>query len=225
MARVAIIDDHALLAESLAGALNRGGHDATVIDLTDPDRIVLACREADCDLVLVDLHLGDRGSAQPTVRALVEAGREVVVLTGVTDPIELAEVLEAGARGVIGKSVDLDVLLAEVEGALNGGPIAPPASERARWEAELAASRLEQKNQRADFDRLTPREQAVLARLMTGMAAAEIADVEYVSIETVRSQIKAIRQKLGVPSQLAAVTRANHAGWIPPRPTDRCRPE
>jgi len=63
------------------------------------------------------------------------------------------------------------------------------------------------------FDFLTVREQVVLAELMEGHRAVEIANTAFVSISTVRSQIKAIRNKLGVNSQLAAVAMARRAGW------------
>ena len=48
---------------------------------------------------------------------------------------------------------------------------------------------------------------------MEGHCAEEIANAAFVSISTVRSQIKAILQKLGVNSQLAAVALARRAGW------------
>ena len=63
------------------------------------------------------------------------------------------------------------------------------------------------------FAILTEREQVVLAELMEGHCAEEIANAAFVSISTVRSQIKAILQKLGVNSQLAAVALARRAGW------------
>ena len=67
---------------------------------------------------------------------------------------------------------------------------------------------------------LTEREKVVLAELMEGHNAEEIAKAGYVSISTVRSQIKAILQKLGMNSQLAAVAIARRTGWSldsPPR--------
>ena len=48
---------------------------------------------------------------------------------------------------------------------------------------------------------------------MEGHCAEEIAQAAFVSISTVRSQIKAILQKLGVSSQLAAVALARRADW------------
>ena len=63
------------------------------------------------------------------------------------------------------------------------------------------------------LDWLTDRERVVLSHLMDGLTAQEIADAEYVSICTVRSQITSILMKLGVRNQLAAVAYAHRACW------------
>ena len=62
---------------------------------------------------------------------------------------------------------------------------------------------------------------------MEGHCAEDIAKAAFVSISTVRSQIKAILLKLGVNSQLAAVAMARRAGWSlelrpvsPPKPSN-----
>ena len=57
------------------------------------------------------------------------------------------------------------------------------------------------------------RECEVLAALIDGLSAEEIAETQYVALTTVRSQIRAVLQKLGVRSQLAAVAQANRVGW------------
>ena len=55
----------------------------------------------------------------------------------------------------------------------------------------------------------------MLAALVDGLSAEEIAETQYVALTTVRSQIRAVLQKLGVRSQLAAVAHANRVGWKP----------
>ena len=84
-----------------------------------------------------------------------------------------------------------------------------------RYFATLALTPVDERRQeRLElFDALTEREQVVLAELIEGHCAEDIAKAAFVSISTVRSQIKAILQKLGVSSQLAAVAMARRAGW------------
>ncbi len=82
-------------------------------------------------------------------------------------------------------------------------------------------------SQLLEFDRLTRREQEVLSALMRGAKARDICVQSYVSMPTVRSQIRSILMKLGVTSQLAAVALAYQSGWSGRRgrePDDVLRP-
>jgi len=69
---------------------------------------------------------------------------------------------------------------------------------------------------RARARALTPREREVLMLLYDGATIANIAALLQISPSTVRSQVKAVRQKLGVTSQLAAV--AAYGSLIRPDP-------
>ncbi len=91
-----------------------------------------------------------------------------------------------------------------------------PLIGRATCDAMVDELRIERAGQRralSPFERLTLRERRVLAALREGMSTEEIADQHYVALTTVRSQIRAVLQKLGVRSQLAAVAHANRVGW------------
>jgi DNA-binding NarL/FixJ family response regulator len=79
-------------------------------------------------------------------------------------------------------------------------------------------------SRRERFAGLTERERFVLAELIEGHCAEEIANAGFVSISTVRSQIKSILQKLGVSSQLAAVALARRAEWSFEQPSIKRRP-
>ena len=78
---------------------------------------------------------------------------------------------------------------------------------------ELRIERAGQRTTLSRFERLTAREREVLAALVDGLSPEEMAAAQYVALTTVRSQIRAVLQKLGVHSQLAAVACANRAGW------------
>jgi DNA-binding NarL/FixJ family response regulator len=59
-----------------------------------------------------------------------------------------------------------------------------------------------------EFDKLAPREQEVLSLLVTGHSYKMIADKCGITIETVRSHIKRIYEKLQVHSATEAATKA-----------------
>lgn len=79
--------------------------------------------------------------------------------------------------------------------------------------AELRPSRSANRDGFAAFDALSAKERSVMCRLVAGDPAGVIAATSFVSLATVRTQVRAIFHKLGVTSQLAAVAMARDAGW------------
>jgi LuxR family maltose regulon positive regulatory protein len=63
-------------------------------------------------------------------------------------------------------------------------------------------------------DPLSGGESAVLPLLPTELTYAEIAAQRYVSVNTVKSQLKSIYRKLGVRSRVAAVERCRELGLL-----------
>lgn len=134
------------------------------------------------------------------------------MLTAETRRTVLAACLEQGAAGWIGKDVFLDVVEATLHDVAAGNPLIGRVTRETLID-ELRIERAGQRKALTPFERLTIRERRVLAALVEGMSAEEIADAHFVALTTVRSQIRAVLQKLGVRSQLAAVAHANRVGW------------
>ena len=213
--RVVLVDDHELFAESLALVLRSRGLNARWLppDLSGgPTQLLTEVQRLRPALVLLDLDLGSGGESIPLIRPLRDAGLRVVVLTGVTERLAHARCLEAGAVGVLDKAMSLERLCQAVAQAVGGRPLIAPAT-RSALLTELMAVRTEEAQAHEPFERLTPREAAVLRRLVAGEAAQFIASQSYVTVATIRSQIQSIHRKLGVRSQLEAVALAQRAGW------------
>jgi DNA-binding NarL/FixJ family response regulator len=132
--------------------------------------------------------------------------------------------LRAGSSAVIGEDEPFDQLFQTITRLLRISP--PPSATRGAAASKADSPGARRRVPRVElFARLTEREQVVLSELMEGQCAEDIAKAAFVSISTVRSQIKAILQKLGVNSQLAAVAMARRAGWSRDQQTDgRQRP-
>jgi two-component system nitrate/nitrite response regulator NarL len=210
--RVLIVDDHELLAESLRLALSAEGYDVEVPAVSPAD-VFAAAQRMPPDVVLLDLDLGEvGGDGSVLVEALAVGGARVVVMSGTSDRTRVAGCLEAGACGFVSKAAPLDELLDAVRGA-GGGHDVMPESERLDLLADLRRARSERRRELAPFEELTGREQFVLSQVIDGRSAADIAAASYVSEATVRTQIRAVLNKLGVRSQLAAVAAARRARW------------
>lgn len=213
--RVLIVDDHHLIAQGVATALEGEGMVTRVSTGPAVEDVLGTARELRPDVVLLDLQIGNGiGSGLQLVRPLADLGAAVVVLTGVTDEAALAECLEQGAHGLARKSEPFDRLVEKVAAAACGEAVTPP-HERFTLLDNLRTHRREQRQRFAPFERLTARESEVLIGLMQGRQAETIAREAYVSVATVRSQIRSILGKLDVNSQLAAVALARETGWHP----------
>lgn len=212
--RVLIVDDHELLAESLRITLTADGYDV-VVPPVEPGEVYQAAASTPPDVVLLDLDLGEvGGDGAALVEGLAVGGARVVVVSGTLDRLRLAACLESGACGYVSKAAPLDELLGAIRTAAEGGNVMPEAR-RQDLLAELRQARARRRAEIAPFEDLTGRERFILAQVMDGRSAAEIATGAYVTEATVRTQIRAVLNKLGVRSQLAAVAAARRAGWDP----------
>lgn len=210
--RVAIVDDHELLAHSAAFALRAHGIEAQVVEVTTLAEIEAGVLRIRPQAVLLDLHLGPIGLSTPLISSFRAAGIDVVVLTGETDRAAWGACIEAGAAALVEKRLSFDELVDRLRRVI-AGDAAMPSAERLELLATLQERRSEATARLEQFSRLTEREAEILQRLMLGRSAEDISEEVFVAIATVRSHIRAILQKLGVNSQLAAVAAATSAGW------------
>jgi DNA-binding NarL/FixJ family response regulator len=212
-ARLVIVEDHELLAATLVLALRQRGLEAETVDGLTADAIVDTVQARAPVLVLLDLDLGPSlGSGLELIRPLIDAGGRVVMMTGMVERVRLGACIEAGAIGIVSKTAGFPELVDAIRRAVHGEELMT-AGQRNALLSELEASRRADRDRLAPFAALSPREQDVLARLVTGELAETIADRSFLSVGTIRSQIKSILKKLGVSSQLAAVAAARNASW------------
>jgi len=207
-----VVDDHVLLAQSLGVALSGEGVQVVRPDDLQLSSVLDAARRLRPSVVLLDLHLDDDVLSLPVIPGLAELGATVVVVTAERDPACLGECIEAGAAGVIVKTASFEELADAVRAAVAGEQVMAPGA-REELLAALRRRRQDERGRLAAFERLTRREREVLHALMQGWTADVMAEQWFVSMATVRSQIRAVLQKLVVHSQLAAVAAAREAGW------------
>ena len=214
--RVLLVEDHALLAQSVGLALRLEGIEVEFAELTDVATMVSRVRDRPPDVILLDLELGgDIPDGTELVHPFTRAGSRVVVVSAVTDRCRLAAAVEQGAVGLVPKFAPFEMLLDDVLAVTRGEQILAD-DERQRLMRELRASRETEQAHRERFERLTPREQQVLRALADGRSVASIAAEWVVAEATVRTQVRGVLMKLGVSSQLEAVACATKSGWLRP---------
>jgi DNA-binding NarL/FixJ family response regulator len=222
--RVVIVEDHQLLATALAMALRQQGLEVETVAGPSPTAVVDTVRRLAPALVLLDLDLGPTlGSGLDLIEVLAAAGGRVVMMTGVVERARLGACVKAGAVGVVSKSAGFGELVEAIRRSVGGEDLLTGHQRQILMGACDAARRVD-RQRAAPFEALSRREQAVLASLVAGEPAEKIAGLSFVSLATVRTQIRSILNKLGVKSQLAAVAMARQAGW-PDGPIDESTPD
>lgn len=205
---VLLVDDHAVLAESLAALL---GHQpdlevvGTASTLAEARRLVETSRP---DVVLLDVALPD-GDGIAEIPALLERhpGSRVVVLTGTTSDRALVAAVDAGAAGFLSKSGGVRRVVDTVRAAAADEAVLPEATlERL---VPLMRQRAEQQQVK-----LTEREVEVLQLVAEGLTNAAIAERLVVSLHTVRNHVARISRKLGAHSKLEALSIALRQGLV-----------
>lgn len=220
--KVALVEDHVILAEALRVALTLHGCD---VGVHVPQvrgglkGLLTSIVDASPRVVVLDLDLGPLGDGLPLIQPLSRGGHRVVVLTACENRLRWGAALAHGAVTVLTKAVPLQVILDVIERTDCGLPVMAPA-ERSRLIHSWRQHQPDSDEHLRQLSRLTPREKHVLSELMRGKRVREIAAEAVVSEATVRTQVKAILAKLGVSSQLAAVAVARDLAWPPPQPVD-----
>ena len=210
---VLIVDDHDLVAMSLALCLRSQGLHADRHAARSRDGILTAVATMVPGVVLLDLDLG-RGpdgtalDGATLVDHLCRNGWRVIVLSATTDEPRIGQALDAGALACVPKTAALPVLVAAIRRATQGVEVMRP--ERRQYFIQQYHRRQEQARAvERRLGRLTERERSVLGHLARGHRAQSIADEFGVSLATIRTQIRAVLQKLNVGGQREAVALLN----------------
>lgn len=216
---VTVIDHHPLVADSVAQALQREGHAVTTLNLARPVASLETILELGLRplprLVFLEPNLGLIGDGMRLISPLTGAGATVVLLTESRDRFQWGEGIRQGAKDVLHKSCSLRDVVATAQRVRDGLPLMS-REERAFLAVSAFTDQEEARTIRSRLDRLTVPEREILAALMAGSRAQDIARRRSTAETTVRSQIKSILAKLEITSQLAAVGIAHRVAWEPP---------
>lgn len=203
--RLLVVDDHPVVRAGIVGLL-AGEPDLEVVgEAGDGAQACDLARELGPDVVLMDLRMPVLDGAAATARILAEdPDVRVVVLTTYETDADILRAVEAGATGYLLKDTPRDDLVAAVRAVAAGETVLAPS----------VARRLVQGVRHAT-ERLTSREQQVLAAVARGGTNAQIGAELFISEATVKTHLLRIFAKLGVDDRTHAVTVALERGILP----------
>lgn len=214
--RVVAVEDDARYRTSLETLLDNSPGFVLAASFGDAEHALAwfaAAERAAFDVVIMDIELPRMSGIDATARLRTRfPDAAVAMLTVFEEPGTILAAICAGASGYLLKRTSAREVLVQLRSIANGG--APMTAGVARTVLELL------RRSNADVQRtpgrldLTEREQEVLRCLVRGLSYKQAGDELAISLDTVRTYIRALYKKLQVHSVAAAVTRAIREGLV-----------
>jgi len=201
--RILIYEDNQQLRESVVTLISFSTEFTLVGRFGDVLQVEQQVKELKPDVILMDIDLpGMNGIEAVKKIRLFNAWVHIIMLTVFDDNKHVVEAICAGASGYLLKMHIPEKLLESVREVIQGGaPMSPGI-------ARMVIAKLQQLPEQSNTYQLTPREKEILSSLSKGNSYKLIAAQFSISIDTVRTHIKHIYDKLQVRSQTEAVSKA-----------------
>jgi DNA-binding NarL/FixJ family response regulator len=200
--RVLCVDDHPLMREGITAVVRHEADMVVVAESSTGREALDSFRKFAPDITLMDLRLPDMSGidALMAIRAEYPKAR-IIMLTTFEGDVEIRRALQAGAQGYMLKSMPPKKLVEMIRMVHAGVKYIP---------TEIAAQLAEHMGE----ETLTKRELDVLQKIASGKRNREIADLLFISEETVKGHVKHIIEKLGANDRTEAVSIALRRGII-----------
>lgn len=214
MYRFLVVEDHALVRESMVGLLRQMEEGVSVQECADLESAFdVLDEDSDYDLMLLDLALpGVDGFSGLDILRRRYPAMPVAVVSAFDDLPTITRVLNLGASGFIPKAFSGEALLSAVRQVLAGNIFRPSSqSAGATLDAETPIPPAKS-GVRPDEVGLTDRQAQVLALMVRGLTNRDIADQLGLSEGTVKIHATAVFKTLGVSSRTQALVAVARYG-------------
>ena len=190
--RVFLVDDHDLFRAGVRAEI--GEHVELVGEADAVETAIELIRERVPEVVLLDVHLPG-GGGRAVITAVRETHPEIRFLAlSVSDaPEDVVDVVHAGARGYVTKSITSDELIAAIEKVANDDVVFSPKLAGFVLDAFTA---LDPGDVDDEWASLTAREREVLQHIARGYTYRETGETLFISVKTVESHVGSVLRKL-----------------------------
>lgn len=218
--RVGIVDNDSIVRRMLRSVLMKDPRIVVSWDVSSGEEAFALCKDTDgqqdsAEIVLVDMVMPQWNGAK-TIQMLTSLANPpiCIVFSALGDIDQVRSAFQAGARGYLFKDDKTDVVAELLEKALAGQIVFSPSCSQTVAQM-LAASTPVPIDPLPEAKRiLTPSEVRILSLVADSYSNNEIAKEIGISVETVKTHLKAIIAKLTVANRAGAVAEGFRLGLI-----------
>ena len=204
MTKLLIYEDNPQLREGLTMLINGSDGFEVLSAFKNCNNVEDEVRAFKPDVILMDIDMPETNGIEGLKRIReIDTDVKILMLTVFDDNKNVFDAISNGANGYVLKKTPPARLLEYIQEAQTGG--APMTSSIATQVLRMFSSLNNEKGE--DYD-LSEREKQVLQLLVNGYSYKMIASEMFIAIDTVRSHIKKIYEKLHVNSKSEAVAKA-----------------
>ena len=198
VARVMIVDDHALIRRGLAELIAQEPDLEVCGEASDAGEALALLAKAKPDLLVVDISLGGVSGLELIKRARAKDERAKIVVSSMHDDDLYAErALRAGATGYVNKNEAPDKLVEAMQAVLRGGTFFSPAVTARLLQRAVG----KQQDRPASYtSQLSDRELEVFEMIGQGVPTRGIAERLHLSVKTIETHREKIKAKLKLRS-------------------------
>ena len=202
--KILIVDDHRLFADALSNTLKNAYPEADITTCEQP-RWLLENRQQlpQFNLVILDQAMPDLdGLSLLGVVGRLMTDAKVLVCSGSATEVTVRRALQLKVNGFVDKSEPVEKILLAIREVMAGRSY---YSESFRLMAGNAAE---------ETLTLTRQQLAILAMLQEGHGNKEIARQLFVSVNTIKTHLRLLYEKLEVSNRTACIDKARNLGLI-----------
>jgi two-component system, NarL family, response regulator DevR len=210
--RVMLIDDHGIVRQGLRSILELDPGIRVVGEADDPETALPLLESLQPDIVLLDLSIGQHGTARGLQACQTISQRfsqiGVIVLTTFLEERLVLQALQNGAKGYVLKDVDATDLIRMIRAVSRG-----EAAIDTRITPLVLKNLGGRASERSSLD-LTDREKEVIRLLASGLSNRQIGLQLHISESTVKYHLRNIMDKLDVRARTEIVYAASKLGLV-----------
>ena len=194
--RVLIADDHSVVRMGLTALLGAEDDIVVVGEAKNGEDTVREALRLTPDVVVMDLVMPKKDGVAATAELHEKLpSARILILTSYSTSDGIAHAIEAGAAGALMKSAENESLISAIRAVHAGKRVIPAVVKRLLAEDPPVPV-------------LSPRQLEIIGSIARGLTNKEIATQLDISLESVKSHVKIILEKLGAGSRTEAASIA-----------------